>query len=265
MMRQAGTSSRALMSGLSYSHGSSSNYEPTFRDRVKRLQDSSKKGICKITKKKDILGRVLRCKKELLAIANGSNSDCHSQLNLIFEESIKSNHQINKYNNNDLSSVIASLFDLFSVLNDHLIQNQRRTRQSATKPSLTQQIISDIMELCQELDDQIIDMVQQLGENDPMLKGISLTPLQKSLLFDTNRIPHDKAIQLCVFCNHYSTNTCIENQGMGGRNNAKNTRLNEKMVVWDEYQKAVELAKSRNKDPPPYRMIRRVYLIHQKR
>ena len=96
-------------------------------------------------------------------MAKDSNSDCYFQLDLIFSESIKSNHHINKYNNNDLSSVIISLFNLFSILSELLNQNQRRTHQSAAKSSITQQIILDVMELCQALYDQIIDMVQQLG------------------------------------------------------------------------------------------------------
>jgi len=63
-----------------------------------------------------------------------------------------------------------------------------------------------------------------LGESDPILNGISLTPKQMSLLFDVDRIPPDKAHQLCVFCHHYSINTVRENEGMGQRNNAKDTR-----------------------------------------
>jgi len=46
-------------------------------------------------------------------------------------------------------------------------------------------------------------------------------------------------------------NTVKENAGMGPRNNAKDTRHKEKMVVWDKYQVALDLLKKRNEDPPP--------------
>jgi len=37
---------------------------------------------------------------------------------------------------------------------------------------------------------------------------------------------------------------------MGSRNEAKDTRYKEKMVVWDEFQVALDLSKKRNEDPP---------------
>ena len=186
-----------------------------------------------------------------MELAKDNTTDCHEQLDKLIWDSLTSKHCINKSSNVDLSFSIVSLFDIFIVLEERLKSRQRRTRQGASKPSETQQLLNEFIELKKKVDDQIVEAFRQLGgESDPILKGITLTPQQLSLLFDADRIPPDEAHQLCVFCHHYSINPVRENEGMGQRNNAKDTRHKEKIEVWTEYLVLVEASKKQNEDPP---------------
>ena len=148
-MRQAGPASQSSVARLSLSHNQNSAfYEPTDQDRITHLQDSTRKGLFKITAKKTLLKQVLILRKELLAIANyDETTDCHKQLTNIYTESIKSQHQLHNYNNAELSAIAVSLFDLFSVLGERLKNNQRRTRQRSNKPTPTQQLLSNVIQL----------------------------------------------------------------------------------------------------------------------
>ncbi len=51
------------------------NYEPTPEDRILRLQDSAKKGLCKGKEKKALLCDVLKLEKKLLELADGDARD----------------------------------------------------------------------------------------------------------------------------------------------------------------------------------------------
>jgi len=106
-------------------------------------------------------------------------------------------------------------------------------------------------ELREKINQQVIKLFMELGKTDPIMKGTTLSPQQMSLLFDVNLVPQDPAHQRCVFCGHFSTNTCRENAEMDMRNVAKDNRYKEKMAVCDDHQAACDLSKSWNEDPPP--------------
>ena len=118
-----------------------------------------------------------------LSVARDTATNSYEELEKIFNSVMKSHNQIKSGSNTDIASIIVSSFDIFQVLEDFISNNQRRTRQSASKPLQTQQCISDINDLGKRLDKQIIKMFRDLGENDPILKGIALTPAQMSLTF----------------------------------------------------------------------------------
>jgi len=62
------------------------------------------------------------------------------------------------------------------MFHDRLNNNRHRTRQGASKPTPVQQIISKFMQLRKKNDAQIDDVFREFGENDPILKGITLAP-----------------------------------------------------------------------------------------
>ena len=217
MMQQSGISaSHSHMDSLSTAQQCKANfYEFTDRDRITRLQYSTKKGLCKIGAKKALLKRVLSLKNELLLLAKDDTIDCHQYLNSIFSDSIESQHQIHNHNNTNLSSVVVSLFDLFTVLHERQHNNQCHTRRGASKPTEAEQLLSELIQLSKNVDAQISNILRDYGEKDPILKGITLAPQQKSLLFNVHIIPQDAAHQQCAFCNHSSMNTVKENAGRG--------------------------------------------------
>ena len=89
----------------------------------------------------------------------------------------------------------------------------------------------------EKLDEQIRELVQEMGGEDPMLKGIALIPAQKSLKFDHWLIPQDRAFWKCVFCKNYSIKTVAENEGMDERNTRRTAKFEEKMVAWRKSQR----------------------------
>ena len=160
-MRQGANSRSHLHSLTSSARGNC--YTPTDQDRIKQLQDSSKKGLCKVRMKRALLVRVIQLKKELLELAKDNTTDCHEQLDKLIWDSLTSKHCINKSSNVDLSFSIVSLFDIFIVLEERLKSRQRRTRQGASKPSETQQLLNEFIELKKKVDDQIVEAFRQLG------------------------------------------------------------------------------------------------------
>ncbi len=188
MMQQAGDHAHNLESMMSSQPNVDGSffYEPTDQDRINRLIDSSKKGLCKGGNKKDLLFKVLQLKKELINIARDSNSDLEEKLSDVISNNLRSKNVIKNKSNTDLAAIIVSLFCVFEVLEERLKDQQRRTRNSSTrKPSPVIQLISQFTKLRQDVDNQIIEMIQQVGENDPILKGVVLTPYQKLLTFNT--------------------------------------------------------------------------------
>jgi len=127
------------------------------------LQDSTKKGLCKIGAKKALLKRVLSLKKELLLIAKDANTDCHQHLNYIISDSVKLQYQSNNFNNANILSVVVSLFNLLTVLHERQYNNQRCTRQGASKPTEAEHLLSKFMQLRKKVDAQIVDMFREFG------------------------------------------------------------------------------------------------------
>ena len=92
--------------------------------------------------------------------------------------------------------------------------------------------------------------------NDKLLAGIALTPAQKSMKFDKRRVPEDKAQQICVFCNHRSTNEGENNDKCEDNNRKKAATRAAKMKVWEPYARArEEWEKSGGNGPEPERPL----------
>ena len=238
MQRQATNPSRNLVDLVGGQRGGAHGYDPTDEDRIIRLQDSTKKGLLKSTEKKKLLIRIIEdngnLKKKLLKLAKevGGTTDLEDRLEIIIKDDIKTKHKTNAYNNKELSAIIVSLFDIMALLEAQLNNKQRPTRRTSTqgdsKPTPLQALISTFTTLHQDVDKQINKLLQEVGNNDPLLKGLSLDPSQKSLTFDPTRIPDDDAHTDCPFCTHPSLNTSADNDGMGTRNNDKHTKQGQK-------------------------------------
>jgi len=97
--------------------GTTVNYEPTNADRVTRLQDSTKKGLCKLSEKKKLLKKVFDAKEALLKIADHERFDTGPELANFFQKKLVSNHHVNNNcKNADVAALVVDLFDFFEAM-----------------------------------------------------------------------------------------------------------------------------------------------------
>lgn len=226
---------------------------PRNSDRRRLLQDSTAKGLCKITKKKELLNRVYERKASLLQLADDSDDEQTNLKTVLegeFSSRMKSKTMIRGHSNSALAESIALLFDIMDILRKRMEQkrsNDRSTRQSAIAATAdpTNVLIEDILALRDEIDEQFHENNANLGK-DPLLKGITLTDNQKGLQFDSALIPEDPTYRSCIFCSHVSINDCVENVGMDARNNAKIVKWRAKQDIWDEYEAECKRADRNN-------------------
>ena len=234
--------------------------------RIERLRETRHSvQLCNGTKKKSILLKVLDHKKVLCKLASEAdaalgNTDILEKLEGLFKGAVlKSSNKINGANNEALSTVIVTLFDLFELLldfdqgRDDGVQHNTRNAARAVPSHL--KLMKEFITLRDKVDAQIQEHAAH-DPNDKLLAGIALTPAQKSMKFDKRRVPEDKAQQICVFCNHRSTNEGENNDKCEDNNRKKAATRAAKMKVWEPYAKArEEWEKSGGNGPEPERPL----------
>jgi len=217
-------------------------------NRSKELQDRTADALLKGQPKKDLLVRVKNSKTSILQLASEAdesytNTDLNEQLGNHFKVGnvLHSNNSINnKADNKKLAETIVGLFDPFQLLLDYYDKENTSqgvsTRSARAEPSHIT-LMREFMTLRENVDARILTKASNTT-NNPLLKGLPLTPQQKSRKFIPSLIPNDSAYHNCPFCNHASINEDPDNALYEQRNRAKKKIYDERMNVWTPYKTA---------------------------
>ena len=96
--------------------------------------------------------------------------------------------------NSDLSIITSNLFDLLELLGERLKNSQRQTRGQLKKPTPVHQLISEFNELREKLDEQIRELVQEMGGDYPHQKARVHTVTHSRLVCSRGDASQDRGL-----------------------------------------------------------------------